>query len=238
MTSALSDRESSDLSTTPGIVAHLRSLGSDHDRAGMSRYGINVANACGVSVPELRRLAKLIGRDHALALALWQTGLHEAQMLAAFIDDPSRVTAGQMESWVLDLDSWDTCDQVCTDLFDRTSFAYDKAAEWAGREEEFVKRAGFALMAGLAVHDKAAPDEAFLPFLQLVVKEADDERNFVKKAVSWALRNIGKRNLALNAAAQGVAAELKLAGSRSARWIGSDAYRELASDKVQARLRG
>ena len=238
MTGAPNDRESTDLSTAPGILAHLRSLGSDNNRAGMSRYGINVANACGVSVPELRRLAKLIGRNHALALALWQTGCHEAQMLAAFIDEPARVTAEQMERWVLDLDSWDTCDQVCTDLFDRTSFAYDKAAEWAGREEEFVKRAGFALMAGLAVHDKAAPNEVFLPFLWLVAREADDERNFVKKAVSWALRNVGKRILALNAAAREVAAGLKLAGSRSARWIGADARRELASDKVQARLRG
>jgi len=230
-------RESLDLGTTPAIIAHLRSLGSDRNRAGMSRYGISVANAFGISVPELRRLAKLIGRDHALALDLWSTGYHEAQLLAAFVDEPALVGAEQMERWVLDLDSWDTCDQVCTDLFDRTSFAYDKAVEWTGREEEFVKRAGFALMAGLAVHDKAAPNEVFTPFLQIVAREADDERNFVKKAANWALRNIGKRNLALNAAAQDVAAQLKLMESRSARWIGSDALRELASEKVQARLR-
>jgi 3-methyladenine DNA glycosylase AlkD len=232
-----SDSEPADLSTAPGILAHLRSLGNERNRAGMSRYGINVVNACGVTVWELRRLAKLIGRDHALALALWREGCHEAQMLAAFIDEPARVTAGQMERWVRDLDSWDTCDQVCTDLFDRTSLAYVKAEEWAGRRDEFVKRAGFALMAGLAVHDKEASNEAFLPFLRLVVREADDERNFVKKAISWALRNVGKRNLELNSAAQNVAAELSSTASRSARWIGSDARRELASEKVQARLR-
>ena len=226
-----------DLSTVDGILAALAAKGSESDRAGMARYGINTESAYGISVVELRRLAKAIGRDHDLALRLWPTGVHEAQLLAAFVDDPGQVTRAQMELWARDFDSWDVCDQVCTDLFDRTPFAYDMAAAWAGRPEEFVKRGGFALMAGLAVHDKGAPDAAFLAFLPLVVREAHDERNFVKKAVNWALRNIGKRNVTLNEAAQKTADELKLMPSRSARWIGSDALRELASEKVQARLR-
>jgi 3-methyladenine DNA glycosylase AlkD len=162
--------------------------------------------------------------------------VHEARSLAALIDDPRQVTEEQMERWVADFDSWDVCDGCCGDLFDKTPFAHRKAVEWAGRDEEFVKRAGFALMAWLAVHDKKAPDEAFLAFLPVIARESGDGRNFVKKAVNWALRGIGKRNAALNAMAIQTAQEIQSMGSRPGRWIASDALRELTSDKVRERL--
>ncbi len=224
-------------------------MASDQNRAGMARYGIRVDNAYGVSVYELRRLAKKLERDHALALALWETGIHEARLLAAFVDEPDAVDAAQMERWAAQFDSWDVCDQVTTDLFDQTPLAWTKAAEWAVRPEEWVKRGGFAMMAGLAVHDKAAPDEAFARLLALVEREAFDERHFVKKAVNWALRNIGKRNVALNVAARECAERIRAAAdtcaggprggdaaTRAARWVAVDALRELASPKVAARL--
>ena len=185
------------------VVADLAGQGSDENRKGMARYGIRVDDAFGVPVTELRRMAKRLGRDHALALELWRSGHHEARLLAAFVDEPACVDERQMEAWVAGFDSWDLCDEVTTDLFDQTRFGWSKAVEWAGRPEEFVKRGGFALMAGLAVHDKAAGDEAFADLLALIEREAWDERNFVKKAVNWALRNIGKRNRALNVAAVG-----------------------------------
>jgi len=232
------------------ILAELRALGSERNRAGMARYGINVENAFGVSVYELRGLAARLGTDHELALALWATGNHEARLLACFVDDPAAVTAAQMEAWAGDFDSWDLCDQATTSLFDLTSHAWSKAAEWAGRDEEWVKRGGFALMAGLAVHDKAAPDRAFGRLLPLVERGAWDDRNFVKKAVNWALRNIGKRNRALNATALACAEGLRAdanrraggerggdPGARSARWVATDAIRELTSEKVRARLK-
>ena len=232
------------------FLAELRSLGSEKDRAGMARYGINVENAFGVSVYELRRIAKRLGTDHALALALWATGNHEARLLACFIDDPAAVTDEQFEAWARDFDSWDICDQATTSLFDQTKHGWSKAVAWAERDEEWVKRAGFALMAGLAVHDKAATDHAFKKLLPLIERAASDDRNFVKKAVNWALRNIGKRNRALNAAALAYAEKIYATankraggehggdpGARSARWIATDALRELASDKVQARFK-
>ncbi|MCE9576905.1 MAG: DNA alkylation repair protein, partial [Deltaproteobacteria bacterium] len=183
------------------ILTELQALGSARNRAGMARYGINVAHAFGVSVEVLRAFAKPLRGDHALALALWATGNHEARLVACFIDDPAQVTAAQMEAWAADFDSWDLCDQATTSLFDQTKHAWAKARTWARRDEEWVKRGGFALMAGLASHDKAADDAAFRALLPLIARGALDERNFVKKAVNWALRNIGKRNLALNAAA-------------------------------------
>jgi 3-methyladenine DNA glycosylase AlkD len=232
------------------ILAELRAMGSEANRAGMARYGINVDHAFGVSVYELRKIAKRVGRDHELALALWATGNHEARLLACFVDDPAAVTERQMESWARGFDSWDLCDQATTSLFDQTPHAWAKAREWAGRDEEWVRRGGFALMAGLAVHDKAADDRAFLKLLPLIERAATDERNFVKKAVNWALRNLGKRNRALNAAAIACAAKIRAAANRraggerggdaaarSARWIAADALRELTSDKIQARLR-
>ena len=233
-----------------GILAELRSMGSERDRAGMARYGINVENAFGVSVLELRRIAKRLGTNHALALALWATGNHEARLLACFVDDPALVSAKQMEAWAREFDSWDICDQATTSLFDLTRHAWAKANEWAGRDEEWVKRAAFTLMAGLAVHDKAATDRAFRKLLSVIERGAFDERNFVKKAVNWALRNIGKRNRALNAAAIASAEKIrsvanKRAGgerggdprTRGARWVAADALRELTSEKAQARLK-
>ena len=215
----------------------------------MARYGINIANASGVSIYELRKVAQRLGTDHELAAALWATGNHEARLLACFIDDPAAVTGEQMEAWAHDFDSWDVCDQATTSLFDLTKHAWSKAADWSKREEEWVKRAGFALMAGLAVHDKSASERAFVRLLPLIERGACDERNFVKKAVNWALRNIGKRSRPLNAAAIACAEEIlhtanQQAGGarggtpavRAARWVANDALRELRSDKVQARL--
>jgi len=218
------------------ILRKLESLANPENVAGMARFGINPKNTLGISVPTLRKMAKGIGKDHVLAQELWASCVHEARMLASLIDDPRLVTEEQMERWVADFDSWDVCDGCCADLFDRTPFAYRKAVEWAGRDEEFVKRAGFALMAALAVHDKRAPDEAFLAFLPVIKRESADERNFVKKAVNWALRQIGKRNARLNAAAIETAQEIQGVGSKAGRWIAADALRELTGDKVQERL--
>lgn len=231
------------------ILAELRALGSDANRAGMARYGINVERAFGVSIYELRRMAKRLGTSHDLALALWATGHHEARLLACFVDVPAEVSAQQTEAWAHDFDSWDLCDQATTSLFDRTPHAWSKAREWAVRDELWVKRGGFALMAGLAAHDKRATDRDFAKLLPLIARAASDERRFVKKSVNWALRNIGKRNRTLNAAAIACAEKIlaaanKRAGNerggdsnaRSARWVASDALRELRSDKVRARL--
>jgi 3-methyladenine DNA glycosylase AlkD len=218
------------------IIRHLRSLASPANVAGMARYGINPHNTLGVSMPVLRALAKQTGKNHGLALKLWQSGVHEARILACLIDDPQRVTERQMERWVADLDSWDVCDQCCSNLFDKTSYARRKAAEWSVREEEFVRRAGFVLMAALAVHDKTAKDSVFEAFLPMIKVGAIDERNLVKKAVNWALRQIGKRNKRLNTLAQATAEEIRTLNSRSARWVASAALRELTSSTVTDRL--
>jgi 3-methyladenine DNA glycosylase AlkD len=219
------------------VMRELAALGSDENRAGMARFGINVENAFGVSVNELRRVARELGTDHRLALELWKTGSHEARILAGMVDDPREVTPEQLEAWVACFDSWDVCDQVCANLFDRTSHAYHKTTVWAGRDGEFVKRAGFVLMAVLSVHDKAADDAAFLAFLRVVESEAGDDRPYVKKAVNWALRQIGKRDSALNRAAIETAERIRAQGSRSARWIANDALRELKSERVRQRLK-
>ena len=202
----------------------------------MARFGINPENTYGVSIPNLRKIARETGEDHALAQQLWASGIHEARILASFIDKPETVTEAQMESWVKDFDSWDVCDQCCSNLFDKTKFAHRKAAEWSKREEEFVKRAGFTLMAALAVHDKKAADEDFLKFLPIIKRESTDGRNFVKKAVNWALRQIGKRNHNLNQMALKTAEEIQQVNSKSARWIAADAIRELTSEAVQKKL--
>jgi 3-methyladenine DNA glycosylase AlkD len=218
------------------IIKQLKSLSNPEAVEGMAKFGINPRNTFGVSIPNLRKIAKAAGKDHELALQLWDSGIHEARMLAGFIDDPALVTLEQMEEWVSDFDSWDVCDQVCSNLFDKTSFAYRKASEWAGREDEFVKRAGFVLMAALAVHDKAAGENELEKFLSMIKREAFDGRNFVKKAVNWALRQIGKRNAYLNKLAVKTAVEIQKLHSRSARWIAADAIRELESEAVQRRL--
>ena len=220
------------------ILDVLHAQANPENVAGMARFGINPHNTLGVSIPQLRELARQQGKNHSLALELWQTGIHEARLLASMVDDKQLVDEAQMEAWVQDFDSWDICDQVCSNLFDRTPLAYDKAREWSARSEEFVKRAGFVLMAGLAVHDKKASDAAFEPFFPILVREACDERNFVKKAVNWALRGLGKRNRSLNLIAIRTAQEIQQLDSKAARWIAADALRELTSDKIQSRLKG
>lgn len=217
-------------------VRRLRALAVPERRAGMARYGISTAAALGVTMTELRALARTIGRDHELALALWETGIHEARSLATLVDEPARTTEPQLEAWVVDLDSWDLCDGLCGNLVDRTPFAFDKAVEWSARDEEFVRRAGFALMAWTAVHRKDVEDERFERFLPIIRAGASDDRNHVKKAVSWALRQIGKRSPALHVAAIRTAEEIGGIDSRAARWIARDALRELTSDAVRARL--
>lgn len=218
------------------ILKKLKALSNPKAVEGMARFGISPENTYGVSIPNLRKMAKEIGRDHSLAQQLWNSGIHEARILASIIDQPNQVTKKQMDAWIKDFDSWDVCDQCCMNLFDKTPMAWEKAIEWTNREKEFEKRAGFALMACLAWYDKESPDKKFLVFLPAIKREADDDRNYVKKAVNWALRNIGKRNLNLNKKAIETAKEIQKIDSRSAKWIASDAIRELMSEAVQERL--
>jgi len=218
-------------------VDRLKSLGDPKAVEGMARFGIQSSNSFGVSVPKLRALAREVGRDHLFALKLWETGLHDARLLATMVDDPKQITIDQMDKWVRDFDSWDIVDGSCGNLFDKTPFAVAKAKEWCKREEEFVKRAGFFLMAELAVHDKQAKDRLFLDFLPLIVEGSPDKRNFVKKAVNWALRQIGKRNPKLNKAAVSTALKMRRMESGAAKRIASDALRELKSSQVLKRLR-
>ncbi len=219
------------------ILNQLQDLSNPQAVAGMARFGINPHNTYGVSVVNLRRMAKQIGHDHRLAQQLWASGIHEARILASLVDIPASVGEAQMERWVKDFDSWDVCDQCCSNLFDKTKFAYHKAVGWSKHKEEFAKRAGFVLMATLAVHDREAKNEAFQRFLPIIKRECTDERNFVKKAVNWALRQIGKRNLYLNQMAIRTAKEIKAIESPAARWIGADALRELSSAAVQKKVR-
>lgn len=222
--------------TVDQILTRLQSLANPDNVAGMRRYGINPHNTYGIPIPALRQIARETGKDHSLAKQLWESGIHEARILASMLDDPHKVTEQQMESWAKDFDSWDVCDQVCSNLFDRTPFAYPKAIQWSERDEEFVKRAGFTLMAGLATHDKKADDGQFEQFLPLILCQATDDRNFVRKAVNWALRGIGKRNRYLNGKAIEAARRIAQIPSKAARWIATDALKELTSDKVQGRL--
>ncbi len=218
------------------VLQKLKSLSDPKAVAGMARFGINPENTYGVSIPNLRAMAKEIKRDHALAQQLWASRIHEARILASMIDSPEMVTGEQLEKWVKDFDSWDVCDQCCMNLFEKTGFAYQKAVEWSSNDTEFIKRAGFVLMARLAVSDKKAGDEQFKPFLPIIKREATDSRNFVKKAVNWALRQIGKRNLSLNGQAVETAKEIQVMDSKSARWVAADAIRELTSEAVLKRL--
>ena len=210
------------------VLNLLRKKASPRNVRGMARFGMSAQGRLGVSVPEMRRIARLAGKDHRLALALWKTGIAEARIVASMVAEPDKVTARQMETWVVGIDSWDICDQVCGNLWDKTPMAWGKLRAWTRREEEFVRRAGFALIAYLAWHDKQAADARFVAVLPLIRRGAVDERNFVKKAVSWALRNIGKRNPALRRESLRLAKELRLSDSRAARWVGADAVRELA----------
>lgn len=223
------------MTTLEGLASH-----NPKDLAGMARYGINIENAWCVSVPKLRNLAKELKKEpnrHEIALEIWDTNVHEARILAGFIDNPEKVTEEQLEKWVLGFDSWDVCDLVCSELFDKTEFAYRKAEEWSERPEEFVKRAGFVVMCALAVHDKKAPDEPFEKFLEICERESSDERNFVKKAVNWTIRNIGKcRNIELHEKALAAAYRIREKGDKASRWIANDAIRELESEKIKKRF--
>jgi 3-methyladenine DNA glycosylase AlkD len=219
------------------VIKKLKSLANKKNVEGMARFGISSKNTLGVPVPKIRDLAKRIGKNHLLAQQLWESGIHEARILACLVDDCKSVTGKQMESWVKDFDSWDVCDQVCMNLFDKTDVSFKKVVEWTTRKEEFVKRAGFALMASLSVHDKKAKNGMFLKFLPIIKRESMDGRNFVRKAVNWALRQVGKRNAVLNKEALKTAKEILKIDSKSAKWIAGDAIRELESKSIQKRLK-
>ncbi|MGD8534444.1 MAG: DNA alkylation repair protein [Candidatus Aminicenantes bacterium] len=219
------------------IIKRLKTLSNPKAIEGMARYGITPQKTFGVSIPNLRKIAQEAGRNRDLAQKLWASDIRETRILACMIDEPAGVSENQMERWVRDFDYWEICDQCCMNLFEKTRFAYPKATEWSQREEEFVKRAGFVLMARLAVSDKKAKDGQFKKFFPLIKLESADQRNIVKKAVNWALRQIGKRNLALNKSAIKVAEEIQHMDSKTAKWIASDAIRELKSKPVQERLR-
>jgi 3-methyladenine DNA glycosylase AlkD len=223
--------------TATEVLQHLHSLSNPDNVAGMARFGIHAKTVYGVSLPHLKRLARQIGKDHLLAQELWSSGAHEARLLACFIENPGEVTRRQMDRWASDFDNWAVCDGCCLHLFAKVPFAQEKAAAWSARNREFVRRAGFSMIAVLAVHDKKAADALFLQWLRLIQDASTDERNFVKKAVNWALRQIGKRNQRLNKAAVWTAKQIQKLDSTSARWIATDALRELMSDEVQTRLR-
>jgi 3-methyladenine DNA glycosylase AlkD len=218
------------------VLTWLERRGTRRTVEGMARYGIEAQRAFGVTMGTLLTLRKRLGKDHALSVKLWESGWYEARLLAALVGDPQRVTRQQMNAWAASFENWGDCDTVCFHLFDRTPFAWEKARQWSRSPREFVKRGAFALMACLALHDKAASDKSFLALLPLIEKGAHDERNFVKKGVSWALRAIGRRNKALHTAALKVANRLALSEEASCRWVGKDALRELASAKVRSQL--
>ena len=225
------------MASVKDVLDKLHSKARPDQLKGMAKYGMTMEQRLGVSVPDMRKLAKEIGRNHKLALDLWRTGIAEARIVAAMVGDPAKLTEEQMEDWVKDINSWDVCDQVCANLFEKNQLAWKKIVDWSEREEEFVKRTAFSLIACLAWHDKKASDEKFIELLPVIIRESTDERNFVKKAVNWALRNIGKRNLTLNETAINTAKEIQRLDSKAARWIATDAIRELESDAVQSRLR-
>ncbi len=223
--------------TVRAVLKKLGVLGDPAVRAAMVRFGVHAKKALGISMPQLHRLAKEIGTDHGLAQQLWSSGLHEARILAAMVDDPAKVTEKQMERWAREFDSWDVVDGSCCHLFVFAAPAWKKAVEWSRRKPEYTKRAGFALMAYLAVHDKQASDARYARLLPIIRRHASDERNFVKKAVNWALRQIGKRNAPLNRLAIVTARQIRASDSRAARWVAADALRELTSPAVRRRLR-
>jgi 3-methyladenine DNA glycosylase AlkD len=219
------------------VLRELKGLADAKVRAKMAYFGVHVPKAHGISAPVLHRFAKHIGKDHQLARELWLSGIHEARILATLIGEPEKVNAFEMERWVRDFDSWDLVDAACCYLYAHSKLAWKMAFAWSYRREEFVKRASFSLVAYLSYKDNEAPDARFVQFLRVIEREANDERNFVRKAVNWALRNIGKRNVRLNREAIRAAEKIRKQGSSAARWIAADALRELKSDAVQARLR-
>lgn len=225
------------MASVEDILKKLKAKARPGQLEAMARYGISPERRLGVRVPELRKIAKETGKDHALALELWKTNIPEVQIVASLVAEPEKLTEEQMENWVRDFDSWDVCDQVCMNLFDKSPLAIKKIHDWSRRDEEFVKRAAYALIACVAWHDKESEDETFIRLFPFIKQGATDERNYVKKSVNWALRHIGKRNLHLNRAAITLAEEIKQMDSKAARWIASDALRELRSVNVQKRLR-
>ncbi|MFC1928461.1 DNA alkylation repair protein [Chloroflexota bacterium] len=226
------------MSSVEEVLNKLKKKARPDQLDGMARYGMTVEKRLGVSIPELRLLAKEIGKDHRLALELWKTGIDEARILASMIGDYQKLTEVQMEDWVKGINSWDVCDQVCMNLFEKSPLVWKKIRDWSGREEEFVKRTAFSLIACLAWHDKKTEDEKFIALFPVIKEGATDERNFVKKAVNWALRNMGKRNRNLNKAVIDVTKEIQRLDSKVARWIATDAIKELESEAVQKRLKG
>ena len=222
--------------TVARALAELRKHGEQRNVEGMARFGIRAGDVYGVSKPKMDAIAKTIGKNHDLGLRLWETGIQDAKLLGMLICDPHRVTSGQMERWVREFDNWAVCDGTCCHLFVDASPAWEKAFAWSSRKKEFEKRAGFAMAAYLAIHDKTTKDDAYRKFLKVIEREAWDERNFVRKAVNWALRNIGKRNRRLNREAIVAGERIRRQGTRAGRWIAADALRELRSEAVQTRF--
>jgi 3-methyladenine DNA glycosylase AlkD len=225
------------MATSKEILKILKSKANSKNVEGMAKFGMTATKRLGVSVPDMRKIAKQNGKDHAVAMELWNTGIPEARIVAALIAEPDKLTEKQMENWVKDINSWDVCDQVCMNLFDKTPLAWKKIYDWSERDEEFVKRTAFSLIACIAWHDKTISNEKLMELFPLIKREAIDERNFVRKSVNWALRHIGKKNKNLNTAAIQLAKEIKQIDSKSARWIATDAIRELESEKIQLRLK-
>jgi 3-methyladenine DNA glycosylase AlkD len=229
-------RESAPHWTKTAVLRELKGLADPKVRAKMACFGVHVVKAYGISAPVLHQFARRIGKNHRLAQQLWATGHHEARILATLIGEPEKVTAAEMDRWVRDFDAWDVVDAACRYLYSDARPAWVKSYSWSTRSEEFVKRAAFSLAAYLSYRDKKAKDTQFVQFLGVIEREAHDERNFVKKAVNWAIRQIGKRNIRLNREAIRVAERIRMQGSRAARWIAADALRELKSAAVQKRL--
>ena len=225
------------LVSTEVVVEKLRAKARPDQLAGMARYGMKTEHRLGVQIPEMRKIAKETGKNHTLALELWKTGIAEARIVAAMVDEPEKLTEAQMDAWVKDIDSWDIGDQVCMNLFEKTPLAWKKIVDWSKRKEEFVKRTAYGLLACSAWHDKTAEDTRFAGLFPVIAHGALDERSSIKKAVSWALRNIGKRNPSLNKEALRLAQEIRKSGTKSARWVASDVIRELESEAVQKRLK-
>ncbi|MEA3440397.1 MAG: DNA alkylation repair protein [Chloroflexota bacterium] len=224
------------MTTVNQVLQQLQAKADPEQLEGMARYGMTTDNRMGVKVPEMRKIAKKVGKNHQLALELWDTGIAEARIVASLVDDPALVSEVQMDDWVAGFNSWDVCDQVCMNLFDKTPYAWLKLSEWSTRKPEYEKRAAYALIAVLAVHDKGARDEQFSELLPLIKAGADDGRNYVKKAVSWALRNIGKRSPQLRGEVLDFLPELEAMQNKTASWIARDTFRDLNSDATKRRM--
>lgn len=220
----------------PQIISRLEELSDNQALNSMGRFGIETSNALGIKIPELRKIAKETGKDHTLALELWNAGVHEARILATMVDEQDKVTEEQLDSWAIDLYSWDLCDHLCGNLIVETKYSHEKLKEWVSSDLEFVKRAGFVIMASIASNKKHIPNSTFIEYLAMIRRESDDDRNFVKKAINWALRQIGKRNQDLNREAIIIAQQMIESDSKASRWIAKNALHELMSERVQRML--